>query len=284
MSVDSANISLSSTDSDVWEVREMSSKSLAFLILLGLVSVFATIAFHQEILDAAAEAILSRGQAAEGVVDSRSGSSRRASSSADRPSRFPVRYAQVTSPTGALVRDQPSQQGVRIQGLRQGAIVKVTNKRGQRWFKVTTRLGDVGWSRTRQFEFLAWDQAEKRIRRDETVFEERVYRLIEEEARKKVIQRHPASEMGDFLIVTPLERRSSHAYQVDACALARGKLLGINKFRVDLRLKLFMELDPSELGNSVVRVRRVEVLSDEQTEGLGGIESVGLLAKLLPGM
>jgi hypothetical protein len=203
------------------------------------------------------------------------------------------KYAVVTVQAGMVLRDQPSVNSDRLDVLRKGTVVYITGETKEadrvknigtdKWYSIRTISNQTGYGFGKLIQFIPKDQAELFIQRDKANFETSLRKGILEEAASHIHKTglFPYDKIADIRITSVLEPHSSSAYTVDVQAFMIGDLIGVDRYRVDLRVYMEMEIDRDHLSSSLYKFQQVDVLESTRVEGIEPGQIISLLNKVL---
>lgn len=195
----------------------------------------------------------------------------------------------------AQLHQEPRIDSTVIKKLRRGTVLyamaetrslqEVATVGTDKWLRVKTHSNSEGWCFGKYLEFCTAQKAEVELQRDKLAFEIRLRKLILRAAEEKIRSSsiHPQSVIQSIVITSPLipPSQSSSYSEADVTASMVGSFFRINKFRIDMKVRLAMQLDPDYLSGSEVSVREVQVTDNRQTEGLMPSETFSLLRLLI---
>ena len=148
------------------------------------------------------------------------------------------------------------------------------------WIRLRSHGGVAGWCQSSCGAPVAVEEAEELVLRDKQRFEQRLRQLLDSVTVAAVQERrlHPASNIVELLITTPLtSTQSSSSYVVSTSAIMKGALLGINTYKVDFEVTLFVDLNRELLTASSVSVERVDFIGETKNEWIRPKDVANLL-------
>ena len=206
------------------------------------------------------------------------------------------RYARASNEAGAFVRTTPGVDGDRIHVLKPKSIFKVLGETrwsetiegvgSGPWYQVELMSGDPGWVFSGQFEFIYRDVAEQQVHSQQSIFEDRIRKMITDAAAERVYSsgQFPNFRITAIRIVSelkPVAGSASPSFDVYVNAWLIGTWFGIDQKEVSTKVNLDVILDHGMLQASVVRVRHVDILDYVMKEGLSVDQAANLLMHVL---
>lgn len=151
------------------------------------------------------------------------------------------------------------------------------------WCLLTTRSGREGWAACNRLRFITDEEAEEIVLRDQQEFESRVRRSILSAAEAAIEDSrvHPLPNLRQIWIAEPLSTAASTSQaETTVSALMLGKYIQFNKYQVDVRVSLYLDLDRDRLSRSTVEVQSAEVVGNQRVSGVGTEHVVELFSLL----
>lgn len=197
------------------------------------------------------------------------------------------RPAKISVADGAKLYTEPNTKSVEIRMLQENTVVWVLDEAtsGQHWYRLKTRSGTDGWSQG-PVQFCSVQEAQHLIATDREALEDRLRELILEAAAKEVNTKnpHPLSDLVSKTITSPLtpDSEASNSYSVNVSCLMVGSFMKRSKFRLDLKVDLFLEVDKDLLASSDARIKGAAIVIDQATDQMPVGESIALLKFVMP--
>lgn len=196
--------------------------------------------------------------------------------------------AKVSAPDGIKLLTERNRSSVEIKKLPMNTVVWVLDEskgKAGHWYRLRTRSGADGWSQG-SVKFCSVQESQHLIALDNEALEDRLREMVLLAAEKELQARnpHPFSSLLAKTITSPLtpDNAGSNSYSVAVACFMKGDFLGTNKYQLDVKVDLFLELDKDRLDSSEIRVKAAAIISDKATEQMPLGEKILLLKSILP--
>lgn len=199
------------------------------------------------------------------------------------------RSGQVSSSGRTPVHADPTPQSPLVAELYPGTVVEVTARRRQvltkkeEWYRLRTRSGRTGWCEGRCVRFVTDEEAEAAVLRDRQRLAARLRAMVLTAGREAILESgvRPAAEIQRMWISQPLETSTSSPERtIRVSAEMVGTILGINRYQVDVDVRIFLDLNRDFLEYSEAEVSSAAIVGDRPVREFSIRESVGILSLL----